>query len=144
MVELATLIGMQLGLGALAAAVIALLPFDAGPTSWIGGLGVMLGAQSFAMMREHRAPGDVAGKARALAIGAACGHLALGALVVLVIAVTDGAPREVDRATLGWLIPLVVVVGTALVFALTLWGLRTGVRTVARSRDRARRDQGSR
>lgn len=141
--EVAILLALQVGLSAVMAAVLALLPFDTGSGSWVAGVGIMVGAQAFVQLAAKRHPdGFGPGYAHRLALAAAVGQLVIGGLFAAVVVGADAS--SVAKLGIGPAAFVLVVVGVAgpLAYGLTRWGFRTGVRAVARVREAAARRAG--
>jgi hypothetical protein len=138
--DVVLLLALQVCISALGAGILALLPFNAGPGSWVGGLGIMVGAQSFVVFKARKHPDAFDGGAYShrLALYAALGQLALGGLAAVGIAVA--APQVLDSLGVGTVVFILVVAGLAglLTYGLTRWGFRMGLSALARGRKGAR------
>jgi hypothetical protein len=130
------LLGLQLGTAAAALVILALLPIPTGSNSWIGGVAVLIGGQSFPFIKERKSPGSVAtpGFAHRLALAASLGQLMLAAAFAGVVALV--APDDAARiaAQMGWWLAVVVAVSVPLCYGLTRWGLALGLRNLTRAK----------
>jgi hypothetical protein len=128
------LLAIQFGVAAAGAAVLHLFPFDTGSSSWVSGVGVVVGAQTFAMQKERKQPGVMSRPyVKRLAAYAALGQLLAGALFIalftpdLIAALAGGLTTRVLIAIgVGGL-------GLALAYGLSLFGLKQGLK-VAQNR----------
>jgi hypothetical protein len=123
------LVAMQVGIAALGVVIVALLPFHVDAGSWIGALGAMAGAQTFAMLREQRRPGSVdRAFAHRLALLAAAGHMALGlafgAAAWIVVPETIAPLLQLGA----WIAPVAIVLGGAIGYGATRLGVNLGLK----------------
>jgi hypothetical protein len=125
------LLGLQLGISALMAGVLALLPIDSGSGSWVGSVGGMVGAQTFVMMREKRSPGGLdATTLRRLALAATLGQIAAAALVlaaILSLARTPSDEGGLLALPASWLAGALAV-GAVFAYLATRIGFRMGLK----------------
>ena len=141
--DVAILLALQVGLSAIMAAVLALLPFDTGSRSWVAGVGVMVGTQAFAQLSVKRHPdGFGPGYAHRLALAAALGQLVIGGLFAAALVGAD--PSIVAKLGMrpATFVLVIVVVAGPLTYGLTRWGFRSGLRATARVREAAARRAG--
>lgn len=131
--EVALLLGLQVGVGLLGAGILAVLPFDTGSGSWMGGVAVLVGSQTYVMIKEKRRPGGTAPIVHGLALWAALGQLVLGALFFAGAALLVPEAAAELRAAPHWLGVLAVLV-PLLVYAMTRFGLRMGLKNVQAAR----------
>jgi uncharacterized membrane protein YbhN (UPF0104 family) len=127
------LLGLQLGISALMAGVLALLRTDAGSGSWVGAVGGMVGAQTFVMMREKRNPGGLDAKTlQRLALAATLGQI-VAAILILVAIRTLTPPAEDGLLSLpaSWLVGTLAV-GAAFAYVATRIGFRMGLKNSRR------------
>ncbi len=132
------LVGLQIGIGAIATVLLAVLPIHGGSGGWTAGLGVIIGAQSFVVLKEKKEPGTlVAPYPHWLAVWAAVAQLFVGALVAIAVAVAQ--PEVLEGLGLGAGVFVLLVAGIAgpLTYGLTRWGLRIGLRAVRRAKPTA-------
>lgn len=132
--DMAVLVAMQLGIGAVAAGIVSLLPLK-GSQSWVGAVGALSGSLLFTLWKEKRAPGYVAPKVHRLAIAAAVLQIQIGAAFGLLLMVSDPElrsmlERELSPGTIVLLIAGVLVVGGILIYACTRFGLRLGLKSL--------------
>src|SRR5262245_13149960 len=106
------LLGLQFGIAALAAGILAVLPISSGSHSWVAGLAALIAAQSFAMIKDRKHPGTVGapGYAHRLAVGVTIAQLVLAGLFVGFAALVSYDEMEATAAQLGWWLALIVVV----------------------------------
>jgi hypothetical protein len=144
--EVLSLLGLQLGIGAVAATVLALLPLPTSPMGWVGALAAWTGAQTFATLKQKKQPGRFVGRfSHWLAIWAAIGQLVAAGLLVGALAVASPESIAGLRPWAGWLVLLAVAVGGPLVYGLTRGGISAGLRSVKNAQKadaRVRRHRG--
>lgn len=131
---MAVLVGMQLGIGAVAAGIVSLLPIG-GTQSWVGAVGAMIGAHVFVLWKEKRAPGFIADKLHRLSLAAAVLQVQIAAALGLVLLATDPElrallERELSPGLIVALVAGVLVVGGVLVYACTRFGLKLGLKSL--------------
>jgi hypothetical protein len=121
------LVALQFGACVAIALLLALLRINDGSNSWVGLVGGIMGAQVFTILRERRRPGLVAAAAHELALQSTGVEVGIAGLLLYLMR----AQMKVQMSGSA----LVLVVGfTMLVnYALTRWGLRMGVRYLARA-----------
>jgi len=121
------LVALQFGACVAIALLLALLRINDGSNSWVGLVGGIMGAQVFTILRERRRPGLVAAAAHELALQSTGVEVGIAGLLLYLLR----AQMKVQMSGSA----LVLVVGfTMLVnYALTRWGLRMGVRYLARA-----------
>lgn len=132
--DMAALVGMQLGISAVAAGIVSLLPLD-GSQSWVGAVGAMTGAHLFTLWKEKRSPGFVADKMHRLSLAAAVLQVQIAAALGLLLLVTDQElratlERELSPGLIVLLVAGVLVVGGVLVYACTRFGLKLGLKSL--------------
>jgi hypothetical protein len=130
------LVGLELGISALMAGILAVLPFGSGSGSWVGVVGGMVGAQTFVMLREKRQPGGLDPKTfHRLALAATLGQVIAGALVFALLRLVAPPPSDEEGGFLA--LPASWLAGTAVVGALVAYvatrlGLRMGLKNSRR------------
>ena len=136
------LLGLQLGISALMAGVLAVLPIDSGSGTWVGPVGGMVGAQTFVMMREKRNPGGLDAKTlHRLALVATLAQVAVAVLLYLA-AMRSFASTPPDEGGLlalpaSWLAGLLAF-GAVLAYAATRIGFFMGLKNSRRRQPRAK------
>jgi hypothetical protein len=137
------LLALQVGLSAVMAAVLALLPFDTGSGSWVAGVGIIVGTQAFVQLSVKRHPnGFGPDYAHRLALAAAVGQLAIGGLFAAAVVGADASiVAKLGMSPAAFVLVILVVAGP-LTYGLTRWGFRMGVRAAARMREAAARRAG--
>jgi hypothetical protein len=140
--DMAALVGMQLGVSAIAAGIVSLLPLQ-GSQGWVGAVGTLTGALMFTLWKEKRMPGFIANKVHRLAIAAAVLQIQVAAAFGLLLMVSDPElratlERELSPGTIVLLIAAVLVVGGLLVYACTRFGLRMGLKSIEAKKKSAR------
>ncbi len=133
------LVGLQIGIGAIAGALVAALPIHGGSGGWTAGLGVLVGSQAFVIHKEKKEPGSIVGPyAHWLALWAALAQLVVGALFA--IAATVAWPEAIEGLGLGASVFVLIVAAIAgpLTYGLTRWGVRMGLKAAQRAKPRTR------
>lgn len=136
------LLALQVGLGLAIAAIVDLLPVTTRAQNWTTVIGLMVGTQVFATIKERRRPGTVGspGFGHHLALRATVGQLLLAALFGAFAKIVW--PDEVDAtvAQLGWgLIGIIACIAVLLCYGVTRAGLSTVLRSLARVKAAAAR-----
>jgi hypothetical protein len=129
--DVAKLLGLQLGTSLLAGVLMTILDSTLGLTpgsGWIGGMGCMLGGMAFAMDREAKQPGSLTVETR----HAMAGWATAGQVVVGLALLPFAAPR-VFSLPVGWLVVILVLTALAS-YGMTRLGFRMGTKNAARAR----------
>jgi hypothetical protein len=133
------LVGLQIGIGAIAGALVAALPIHGGSGGWTAGLGVLVGSQAFVIHKEKKEPGRIVGPyAHWLALWAAVAQLVVGALFA--IAATVAWPEAIEGLGLGagMFVLIVAAIAGPLTYGFTRWGVRMGLKAAQRAKPRTR------
>ena len=143
--DLMLLLAIQFGVAAAGAAVLHLLPYNTGSGSWVSGVGVMVGAQTFAMQKERKRPGSLSRPyVKRLAAYAAFGQLLAGALFIAIFAPDLIAALAGDLTTRVLIAVGIGGMGLALAYGLSLFGLKQGLKAAQRGSSPARDQDGPR
>ena len=135
------LLASQFGVAAAGAVVLHLLPFNTGSGSWTSGVGVVVGAQIFAMQKERKQPGVLSRPyVKRLAAYAALGQLLAGALFIGIVTPDLIAALAGDLSTRVLIAVGIGGLGLALAYGLSLFGLKQGLKA-AQSGTPPSRDQ---
>ncbi|HLK88566.1 MAG TPA: hypothetical protein VKZ18_01655 [Polyangia bacterium] len=138
--DIAILLALQMGISAVMAVLLALLPFDAGSGSWVAGVGIIVGSQSFVQLSVKRYPdGFGPGYAHRLGLAAAVGQLVIGGLAAAAVVVGDASVVAKLGISPAAFVLIIVAVAGPLAYGLTRWGFRIGERAAARMRAAAGR-----
>jgi hypothetical protein len=133
--DVAVLTALQLGCAAVMSAVMSLFLTTGGSNGWIGGLGLMIGAQSFVMLEWRKRPGRVSapGFTHRLSLWAVVAQLAVTAVFVGVLAIWSSETVVEFASGLGWGWAIVVAVAAPLIYLMTRAGLSMGLKNLARA-----------
>lgn len=133
-VDALVLLALQIAVAAAGALVLHFLPLDTGSGSWVSGVGVMVGAQTFGMQKERKQPGVLSSSyIRRLAAYAALGQLVVGALFFVVFTPDLLMALSADPTTRVLIGIGIAAFALALVYGLSLFGLKQGRKIAQRS-----------
>jgi hypothetical protein len=121
------LVALQFAASMAITVLLALLRINDGSNTWVGIVGAMIGAQVFAIMREKKRPGFVPATLHELAFAGSVFEAALGAAFFL--AARKAGIVHLSNGGFVLLMALTVLLN----YGLTRWGLRLGIRYVAKA-----------
>lgn len=124
MADVVALVALQLGVSLVG--VIALTLLGTGEPSGFAMVGILIGAQGWAGIKEKRAPGTLVAPFRArLSLLAAATHTVLGGAYLLVLFAL-GEMADVSAGTKAAIFAFSALFAFAIGYGITRWGLRMG------------------